>query len=80
MPNLFQVDGLTIEYRETEGSTIVQAHGTTADPSGKLDTGLKQEVITLRGSVSPDTLKSNNSNLQCRYSGNHRGHRNAWCN
>ncbi|KAJ7804973.1 hypothetical protein B0H14DRAFT_2882320, partial [Mycena olivaceomarginata] len=42
------VDGLTIEYRETEGSTIVQAHGTTADPSGKLDTGLKQEVITLK--------------------------------
>ncbi|KAJ7804967.1 hypothetical protein B0H14DRAFT_2882298, partial [Mycena olivaceomarginata] len=42
------IHGLTIEYRETKGSTIVQAHGTTADPSGKLDTGLTQEVITLK--------------------------------
>ncbi|KAJ7319406.1 hypothetical protein DFH08DRAFT_391585 [Mycena albidolilacea] len=42
------VNGLTIEYRETKGSTIVQAHDTTADLSGKLDTGLKQEVITLK--------------------------------
>ncbi|KAJ6557517.1 hypothetical protein B0H19DRAFT_1261130 [Mycena capillaripes] len=42
------VNGLIVEYRETEGSTVVQAHGTTPDSSGKLDTGLKEEVIQLR--------------------------------
>ncbi|KAJ6557513.1 hypothetical protein B0H19DRAFT_1070168 [Mycena capillaripes] len=39
------VNGLMVEYRETEGYTVVQAHGTTPDSSGKLDTGLREQVI-----------------------------------
>jgi hypothetical protein len=50
-----QVDGIAIEYQETEGSTFVQAHGTTPDGNGNLDSGLQQANIPLTSTVLAGT-------------------------